>query len=452
MKCFLALLLLVCSPAWAASPWVYEGVGASQFSLSFPPNLDLARTVYILQGTADPSSSATSAPKGSLYLRTGASGGTLYVKQDSGSSTNWSSAGGGTLGPTSGGTGQSTYTTGDTLYASAANTLSKLAGNTTATKKYLSQTGTGSASQAPAWAQVAFSDLSGSNTCAQLPALTGGVTTSAGNCATTVITNANLTGPITSSGNATAIGSQTGTGSTFVMSAGPSVTGTLAGATSTWSGTVTSTGNLTVTSGTAFFGAGGGTTGIEIESGGFVEPYTSNSNDNVVVRGKGTGLVVFGYGQGSSGLRMYDGGTSNINFTVAGSGALFSANLAGTGSRAVLADATGNLSAPVSDVRLKKNIIPLTSQLNPVEALKKLSGVFFHWDTSKERVRHHGEQQEIGMIAQDVEKIVPQAVMEDRDGWKSLDYAHLVPLLIEAAKAQELRIQTLEKQVKQLQK
>ncbi len=43
--------------------------------------------------------------------------------------------------------------------------------------------------------------------------------------ATTVTTNANLTGPITSSGNATSIASQTGTGSTFAMSASPTFTG-----------------------------------------------------------------------------------------------------------------------------------------------------------------------------------------------------------------------------------
>ena len=52
--------------------------------------------------------------------------------------------------------------------------------------------------------------------------LTGGVT-SVGN-ATTVVTNANLTGPITSVGNATAIAAQTGTGSTFVMQASPTLT------------------------------------------------------------------------------------------------------------------------------------------------------------------------------------------------------------------------------------
>lgn len=51
-----------------------------------------------------------------------------------------------------GGTNQSTYALGDTLYASAANTLSKLAGNIAATPKILSQTGTGAVSAAPAWA------------------------------------------------------------------------------------------------------------------------------------------------------------------------------------------------------------------------------------------------------------------------------------------------------------
>ena len=52
--------------------------------------------------------------------------------------------------------------------------------------------------------------------------LTGGVT-SVGNAAT-VVTNANLTGPITSVGNATAVTAQTGTGSTFVMQASPTLT------------------------------------------------------------------------------------------------------------------------------------------------------------------------------------------------------------------------------------
>ena len=62
-----------------------------------------------------------------------------------------------------GGTNQSTYTIGDTLYASAANTLSKLSGNVTTTQKFLSQTGDGAASAAPVWG-VPTGELSSQST------------------------------------------------------------------------------------------------------------------------------------------------------------------------------------------------------------------------------------------------------------------------------------------------
>jgi len=77
---------------------------------------------------------------------------------------NQSAAVSGALGATNGGTGQSAYALGDVLYSSATNTLSKLAGNTTTTKKFLTQTGTGSVSAAPAWEQVSLSDISGLGT------------------------------------------------------------------------------------------------------------------------------------------------------------------------------------------------------------------------------------------------------------------------------------------------
>lgn len=65
------------------------------------------------------------------------------------------------LGATNGGTGQSTYALGDTLYSSAANTLSKLAGNITTAKQFLSQTGTGAVSAAPVWATISGGDITG---------------------------------------------------------------------------------------------------------------------------------------------------------------------------------------------------------------------------------------------------------------------------------------------------
>ena len=76
----------------------------------------------------------------------------------------------GSLGPTFGGTGQTAYATGDILYSSATNTIAKLSGNTSTTKQYLSQTGTGSASAAPSWATIDASDI-GAGT---LPAVRGG--------------------------------------------------------------------------------------------------------------------------------------------------------------------------------------------------------------------------------------------------------------------------------------
>ena len=60
---------------------------------------------------------------------------------------------------TQGGTGLTTYTLGDVIYASATNTLAKLAGNTTTTNKFLRQVGTGSVSAAPIWDIIDPSDI-----------------------------------------------------------------------------------------------------------------------------------------------------------------------------------------------------------------------------------------------------------------------------------------------------
>jgi hypothetical protein len=65
----------------------------------------------------------------------------------------------GSLATTNGGTGQNTITLGDLLYGSASNVLSKLAGNTTTTKQFLSQTGNGTVSAAPVWGAIASADL-----------------------------------------------------------------------------------------------------------------------------------------------------------------------------------------------------------------------------------------------------------------------------------------------------
>ena len=65
----------------------------------------------------------------------------------------------GAFGVARGGTGFTNYTLGDLLYCSATDTLAKLAGNTTTTRKFLRQTGTGSVSAAPTWDTLLAGDL-----------------------------------------------------------------------------------------------------------------------------------------------------------------------------------------------------------------------------------------------------------------------------------------------------
>lgn len=76
--------------ALANPPLIWGDTGAQLLvnTLSFN------RNIRIIAGTQNPQSSATDAPKGSLFLRYGASGGTFYVKQDDGSSTNWTAVSG----------------------------------------------------------------------------------------------------------------------------------------------------------------------------------------------------------------------------------------------------------------------------------------------------------------------------------------------------------------------
>lgn len=125
---------------------------------------------------------------------------------------------------------------------------------------------------------------------------------------------------------------------------------------------------------------------------------------------------------GSQAIMSVPTGTDNVRFVT----------LAGTGSRAVLADANGQLSAPVSDARLKKNVQDLAEILNPLNTIDKLRPVAFHWDTQNERVSGFGDGQEFGFIAQEAEPVVPQVVRGNRDGYLSMDYDKLVPVLVAA--------------------
>ena len=99
----------------------------------------------------------------------------------------------------------------------------------------------------------------------------------------------------------------------------------------------------------------------------------------------------------------------------------------------------------ISDGRLKDQVEPLEYGL---EAVKQLKPVRFRWSelvelqiphqdgtTERRRIeprRHLGTQNEVGLIAQEVEKVVPEIVASDAEGLKRLSYEKLVPVLIKA--------------------
>jgi hypothetical protein len=79
-----------------------------------------------------------------------------------------------------------------------------------------------------------------------------------------------------------------------------------------------------------------------------------------------------------------------------------------------------------SDIRLKENIEPITSAL---DAILSMRGVHFDWTKDSGR---SGPQ--VGVIAQEVQKVIPTAVTEGEDGFLSVSTQQLVAVLIEAVR------------------
>jgi len=86
-----------------------------------------------------------------------------------------------------------------------------------------------------------------------------------------------------------------------------------------------------------------------------------------------------------------------------------------------------------SDVRLKTNVKNIN---NAVDKVMKLDGVYFNWIDSGE--------DSIGVIAQQIEQVIPEAVITNDEGFKSVSYGKLVGLLIEAIKEQQIVINKMQ--------
>jgi len=92
-----------------------------------------------------------------------------------------------------------------------------------------------------------------------------------------------------------------------------------------------------------------------------------------------------------------------------------------------------------SDVRLKENIKPIESALDKVS---RLQGVTFDWKQSDSILNI---KEDVGFIAQDVQKVVPELVRENEDGMLSMRHQGIAPILLEAIKELKAEIEELKK-------
>jgi hypothetical protein len=105
--------------------------------------------------------------------------------------------------------------------------------------------------------------------------------------------------------------------------------------------------------------------------------------------------------------------------------------------------ATGDITAYYTSDRRHKNNIQTIS--NAVLKVKQLNGVTWEWNDDVNEVTKSTPK--TGLIAQEVQSVLPQVVTERNDGFLALDYSKMVGLLVEAIKEQQIQIDQLKAQI-----
>jgi hypothetical protein len=93
-----------------------------------------------------------------------------------------------------------------------------------------------------------------------------------------------------------------------------------------------------------------------------------------------------------------------------------------------------------SDINLKDNIRPIESALFKVQ---QINGVTFDWNEKSSEIQQ-GKGHDVGLIAQEVVKVLPEVVQIREDGIMAIQYEKVVPLLVESIKELTKRVEELE--------
>jgi hypothetical protein len=96
-----------------------------------------------------------------------------------------------------------------------------------------------------------------------------------------------------------------------------------------------------------------------------------------------------------------------------------------------------------SDSRLKTNILELE---NVLDNLSGIRGVRFNWSGLAKETYPSDEGVQLGVVAQEIEAVYPELIDTDHNGYKTVDYVKLTPILLQAIKEQQKQIEALQQE------
>jgi hypothetical protein len=160
----------------------------------------------------------------------------------------------------------------------------------------------------------------------------------------------------------------------------------------------------------------------------------STDTNTITTNIAGTGVSVSsGTGNSTISIGQSVATSANAQFNSLGIGMAASAT-------AGRIDATNDIVAfSSSDIRFKENIKPIE---NALDKIRKISGNTYDWK-AENKAEHGYEGNDVGVIAQEIEAVLPQLVQTRENGYKAVKYDKLVALLIEGIKDQQLQIEQL---------
>ena len=164
---------------------------------------------------------------------------------------------------------------------------------------------------------------------------------------------------------------------------------------------------------------------------------SATNNKDIVFKGQDGGSTITALT-----LDMSEAGKALFTGDVSGSSAshLTMAQISSSGDIVADGDVVAYNS---SDERLKDNIEVIQGSLDKIGEIR---GVEFDWnDKSPGWARERGH--DVGVIAQEVQKIIPEIVIERKNGYLGVDYKRIVPLLIESIKELKKEVEILKKKV-----